>query len=147
MEPELQVFPMLLNAMLQLEHGDSGYPNLLWLLTLVRNARTGAENHYNDAHGQTRRIVEKPFGLLKTRFICLHLAGGSLCYSPKKVCQIVVACCMLHDLALRQHASYLQEVETGNAPVAAVDPEDREDEEEEDKDVDNRTSVIRQYFQ
>ncbi|KAJ1164502.1 hypothetical protein NDU88_004939 [Pleurodeles waltl] len=39
------------------------------------------------------------------------------------------------------------EEETGNAPVAAVDPEDSEDEEAEDEYVDNRTSTIRQYFQ
>ncbi|KAJ1193917.1 hypothetical protein NDU88_003213 [Pleurodeles waltl] len=75
------------------------------------------------------------------------LKGGSLCYSPKKVCQIVVPCCMLHNLALRRHVPFLQEEETGDAPVAAVDPVDSEDEEAEDEDVDNRTSVIRQYFQ
>ncbi|KAJ1165348.1 hypothetical protein NDU88_005776 [Pleurodeles waltl] len=32
--------------------------------------------------------------------------------------------------------------EIGDAPVAAVDPEDSEDEEAEDEAVDNRTSVI-----
>ncbi|KAJ1207638.1 hypothetical protein NDU88_003028 [Pleurodeles waltl] len=41
---------------------DSGYPNLLWLLAPVRNARTGAENRYNDARGRTRRIIERTFG-------------------------------------------------------------------------------------
>ncbi|KAJ1199306.1 hypothetical protein NDU88_003143 [Pleurodeles waltl] len=87
------------------------------------------------------------FGFLKVRFRCLHLTCGSLCYSPKKACQIVVACCMLHNLALRRHVPFLQEEETGDHPMAAVDPEDREDEEAEDEDVDNRTSVIRQYFQ
>ncbi|KAJ1162534.1 hypothetical protein NDU88_003002 [Pleurodeles waltl] len=40
-----------------------------------------------------------------------------------------------------------KEEETGDASVAAVDPVDSEDEEAEDEDVDNRTSVIRQYFQ
>ncbi|KAJ1098329.1 hypothetical protein NDU88_003444 [Pleurodeles waltl] len=39
------------------------------------------------------------------------------------------------------------EEETGDAPVAAVDPEDSEDEEAEDEDVDNRPLVISQYFQ
>ncbi|KAJ1173855.1 hypothetical protein NDU88_005680 [Pleurodeles waltl] len=124
---------------------DSGYPKLSWLLTSVRNARTRAEERYNEAHGQTRRIIERTFGLLKARFRCLHLTGGFLCYSPKKVCQIVVACCMLHNLALRRHVPFLQEEETGDAPVAAVEPVDSEDEEAEDED--KRTTVIRQYFQ
>ncbi|KAJ1149196.1 hypothetical protein NDU88_002011 [Pleurodeles waltl] len=136
------------NVMAQLQRrrvwliGDSGNPHLSWLLTPVNKARTGAENRYNDAHGRTRRIIERTFGLLKARFKCLQLTGGTLCYSPEKVCKIVVLCCMLHNLALRRHVPYLQEEEVGNAPVAAVDPEDSENE-----DVDNRTSVIWQYFQ
>ncbi|KAJ1126941.1 hypothetical protein NDU88_005347 [Pleurodeles waltl] len=126
--------------------GDSGYPNLSWLLTPVRNARTQAEEHYNEALGQTRRIIEHTFGLLKARFRCLHLTGGSLCYSPKKDCQIIMACCTLHNLALRRHVPFLQEEEAGDGRVAAVDPVDSEDEAAEDEGEDNRTAVIRQYF-
>ncbi|KAJ1097486.1 hypothetical protein NDU88_002604 [Pleurodeles waltl] len=48
--------------------GDYGYPNLSWLLTPVRNLRTGAENRCNEGHGRTRRVVERTFGLLKARF-------------------------------------------------------------------------------
>ncbi|KAJ1178028.1 hypothetical protein NDU88_003277 [Pleurodeles waltl] len=127
--------------------GDSGYPNLSWLLIPVRKARTRAEERYNEAHGRTRRIIERTIGLLKARFRCLHLTGGSLSYSPKKVSQIVVAFCMLHNLALRRKVPFLQEEETGDAPVAAMDPEDSEDLEAVDEDVDNRALVILQYFQ
>ncbi|KAJ1131825.1 hypothetical protein NDU88_010157 [Pleurodeles waltl] len=35
---------------------------------------------------------------------------------------------------------WAEEKETGDTPVAAVDPEDSEEEEAEDEDVDNRTS-------
>ncbi|KAJ1176994.1 hypothetical protein NDU88_002261 [Pleurodeles waltl] len=128
---------------------DSGYPNLPWLLTPVRNARTRAEERYDEARGRTRRIIERTFGLLKARFRCRHLTSGFLCYSPKKVSQIVVACCMLHNLAFRCQVPFLQEKETGDACVAAVDPVDSEDKEveDEDEDEDNRTSVIRQCFQ
>ncbi|KAJ1189244.1 hypothetical protein NDU88_005994 [Pleurodeles waltl] len=126
---------------------DSGYPNLSWLLTPVRNDRTRAEECYNEAHGRTRRIIDRTFGLLKARFRCLHLTGGSLYYSSKKVCQIIVACCMLHTLALRRQVPFLQEDEPGDGLVAAVEPVDSEEEEAEDEDVDNRSSLIQQYFQ
>ncbi|KAJ1204129.1 hypothetical protein NDU88_007910 [Pleurodeles waltl] len=126
--------------------GDSGYPNLSWLLTPVTNPRTRAEECYNEAHGRTRRIIERTFGLLKARFRCLHMIGGSLFYSPKKVCQIIVACCMLHNLALRRQVPFLQEDGPDGGVVAAVEPVDSEDEEAEEEDIDNRNSVILQYF-
>ncbi|KAJ1194681.1 hypothetical protein NDU88_003967 [Pleurodeles waltl] len=102
--------------------GDSAYPNLSWLLTPVRNPRTRAEDLYNEAHGRTRRVIERTFGLLKARFRCLHMTGGSFYYSPKKVCQIIVACCMLHNLALRQQVPFLQEDGPEGGLVAAVEP-------------------------
>ncbi|KAJ1154089.1 hypothetical protein NDU88_006845 [Pleurodeles waltl] len=116
---------------------DSGYPNLSWLLTPVRNARTRAEECYNEAHGQTRRIIERTFGLLKARFRCLHLTDGSLYYSTKKVCQIIVACCMLHNLALRRQVPFLQKDGPDDCLVAAVEPVDSEEEEAEEEDIDN----------
>ncbi|KAJ1162620.1 hypothetical protein NDU88_003088 [Pleurodeles waltl] len=127
--------------------GDSGYPNLSWLLTPVRNPRPRAEERYNEAHGRTRWIIERTFGLLKARFRCLHMTGGSLFYSPKKVCQIIVACCMLHNLALRRQVPFLQEDGPDGGVVAAVEPVDSEDEKAEEEDMDNRDSVIQQYFQ
>ncbi|KAJ1168850.1 hypothetical protein NDU88_000763 [Pleurodeles waltl] len=129
--------------------GDSGYPNLSWLLTPVRNTRTRAEEHYNEAHGRTRIIIKRTVGHLKARFRCLHLTGGSLYYSPKKVCQIIMAYCMLNNLALRRKVPFLQEGEAGDEHVAAVGPVDNEDEEAEDEDEeeDNRSAIIRQYFQ
>ncbi|KAJ1125331.1 hypothetical protein NDU88_003763 [Pleurodeles waltl] len=126
---------------------DSGYPNRSWLLTPVRNPRTRAEKRYNEAHGRTRRIIERTFGLLKARFRCLHMTGGSLFYSPKKVCQIIVACCMLHNLALRRQVPFLQVHGPDGGVVAAVEPLDSEDEEAEEEDIDNRNTVIYQYFQ
>ncbi|KAJ1172143.1 hypothetical protein NDU88_003993 [Pleurodeles waltl] len=127
--------------------GDSGYPNLSWLLTPVRNPRTRAEKRYNEAHGRTRRMIKRNFGLLKARFRCLHMTGGSLFYSPRKVCQIIVAFCMLHNLALRQQVPFLQEDGPDDSVVAAVEPVDSDKEEAEAEDFDNRDSVIQQYFQ
>ncbi|KAJ1114299.1 hypothetical protein NDU88_002538 [Pleurodeles waltl] len=126
--------------------GDSGYPNLSWLLTPVKNPRTRAEERYNEAHGRTRRVIERAFGLLKARFRCLHMTGGSLVCPPKKVCQIIVACCMLHNLALRRQVPFLQEDGPDEGVVAAVEPVDSEDEEAEEN-INNRNTVIHQYFQ
>ncbi|KAJ1097843.1 hypothetical protein NDU88_002959 [Pleurodeles waltl] len=136
----------------QVEHlptvkGDSGYPNLSWLLTPARNPRTRAEERYNEAHGQTRRVIERTFGLLKARFRCLHITGGSLFYSPKKVCQIIVACCMLHNLALRQQVPFLQDDGPDGGVVAAVEPVDSDEDEAEEEDMQNGDSVIQQNFQ
>ncbi|KAJ1185591.1 hypothetical protein NDU88_002383 [Pleurodeles waltl] len=75
------------------------------------------------------------------------MTGGSLFYSPKEVCQIIVACCMLHNLALRRQVPFLQEDGPDGGVVAAVEPVDSEDEEAKEEDMDNRDSVIQQYFQ
>ncbi|KAJ1171746.1 hypothetical protein NDU88_003604 [Pleurodeles waltl] len=72
------------------------------------------------------------------------MTDGSLYYSPKKVCQIIVASCMLHNLALRRQVPFLQEDGPEGGLVAAVEPVDSEEEEAEEKDIDNRNNVIQQ---
>ncbi|KAJ1155353.1 hypothetical protein NDU88_008083 [Pleurodeles waltl] len=74
------------------------------------------------------------------------MTGGSLYYSPK-VCQIIVACCMLHNLALRHQVPFLQEDGPAGGLVAAVEPVDSEEEEAEEEDIDNPNNIIMQYFQ
>ncbi|KAL7395134.1 hypothetical protein ABVT39_010761, partial [Epinephelus coioides] len=81
---------------------DSIYPLHLFLLTPVLNPTTARDIRYNEAHSRTRNIVERTFGILKSRFHCLDRTGGALLYRPEKVAQIVLTCCMLHNIA-KQH--------------------------------------------
>lgn len=76
--------------------GDSGYPLKPWLLTPYLNPRNRSEERYNHAHCKTRNTVERNFGVLKRRFHCLH---GELRMSPARVCKIIGACVVLHNMA------------------------------------------------
>ncbi|KAK0140501.1 putative nuclease HARBI1 [Merluccius polli] len=46
-------------------------------------------------------IVERAIGQLKSRWRCLDRSGGMLLYHPEKVCRIVQACGVLHNIAHR----------------------------------------------
>ncbi|KAI2650680.1 hypothetical protein H4Q32_000720 [Labeo rohita] len=76
--------------------GDSGYPLKPWLLTPFLNPVTAAQTRYNTAHAKTRNVIERCFGVLKRRFHCLH---GELKMKPERVCNIICACVVLHNLA------------------------------------------------
>ncbi|KAJ1166815.1 hypothetical protein NDU88_007211 [Pleurodeles waltl] len=87
--------------------------------------------------------IRHPTGIAPlVQVLCLQMTGGSLFYSPKKVCQIIVACCILHNLALRRLVPFLQEDGPDGAIAAALEPVDSEDEEAEEEDIDKRNTVI-----
>ncbi|XP_053552887.1 putative nuclease HARBI1 [Bombina bombina] len=89
--------------------GDSGYMSRPWLITPLYNPTDEAQERYNRAHTRTRAVVERMFGLLKMVLRCLDRSGGALQYSPSKVAKIVIACCVLHNIA--QRAGMLQAVQ------------------------------------
>ncbi|XP_053405189.1 putative nuclease HARBI1 [Mercenaria mercenaria] len=76
--------------------GDSGYPLRKYLITPVTTATTEKEVRFNQAHSSGRMVVERAFGMLKSRFRCLHRTGV-LYKSPGKCYQIVTACTRLHN--------------------------------------------------
>lgn len=85
-----------------LSAGDAGYPQLQWLMAPIRHPRGQADLKYNMAHQKTRKIIERTIGLLKSRFMCLSRPGGELLYSEAMVVKIILACCVLHNVA-RKH--------------------------------------------
>uniref|UniRef100_A0A803JES1 DDE Tnp4 domain-containing protein n=1 Tax=Xenopus tropicalis TaxID=8364 RepID=A0A803JES1_XENTR len=80
--------------------GDAGYLCSRWLITPIHRLRTRAECAFNKAHVRAWSVIERTFGVIKSRFRCLDKLGGSLMYSPSKVAQIVVVCAVLHNLPL-----------------------------------------------
>ncbi|KAK0149780.1 putative nuclease HARBI1 [Merluccius polli] len=90
-------------------------------MTPVANPRTPQEQRYNRAHARSRTVVERAIGLLKGRWLCLSNAGGTIQYKPEKVCHIILACCVLHNLAIRQ-AVPLQEPPRADEPMPNAEP-------------------------
>ena len=77
--------------------GDSGYACSPYLMTPYFNPVTRKEELFNRAHKITRCIIERSFGVLKRRFHVLH---SEVRMAPDRVCTIVVACCVLHNIAI-----------------------------------------------
>ena len=53
--------------------GDSGYALKPYMLIPFLNPVTPGERHYNYAHKKTRVTIERSFGVLKSRFLCLKI--------------------------------------------------------------------------
>uniref|UniRef100_A0A8C5PYP9 Putative nuclease HARBI1 n=1 Tax=Leptobrachium leishanense TaxID=445787 RepID=A0A8C5PYP9_9ANUR len=90
----------------------------------------GDKGYYNSAHCATRNVIERTFGVLKSRFLCLDKSGGYLLYPPLKAVDIVLACYILHNVALMHRAPVIRigdkAPEDDMHPVAEdVDPCDR----------------------
>ncbi len=75
--------------------GDKGYACETFLMTPLTDPQTPAQQAYNHAHAKTRARIEMTFGLLKSRFQCLH----HLRVSPDRTCDVTVACTVLHNIA------------------------------------------------
>lgn len=80
--------------------GDSGYPLRPWLMTPMLNASTEAEERYNRGHMRARCVVERSFGLLKSRFRCIDNSAGTLLYGATKSCDITVGVAVLHNMCI-----------------------------------------------
>ena len=87
---------------------DSGYPLTHNILTPLLSPNTTGERRYNRAFLKTRKNIECAFGLWKSRWRSMDRTGGSLCYSPGRVCKLVLATMILHNLCI-QHGLQLEQ--------------------------------------
>jgi hypothetical protein len=72
---------------------------------------------------KTRNIIERSFGLLKSRFGCIDTSGGTLLYTPLKCCDIVIAVVVLHQPSLILLSSnFPQSVELDQIKASCVPP-------------------------
>ena len=62
--------------------------------------RNTAQEAYNDAHAKTRVVIEQTFGRWKRRF---HVLYAEIRMAPEKVCMIVGACAVLHNIVVWLH--------------------------------------------
>ena len=77
--------------------GDSGYACLPYLMTPYPNPISNAQRRFNRAQKSTRSSIERAFGILKRRF---HLLHSEIRMSPERVCTLIAACCVLHNIAI-----------------------------------------------
>lgn len=85
--------------------GDNAYALKTWMMVPFSNRsrkpRTPEENQkrktYNYRHSRARRSIESAFGILSSKFRCLRTC---LELEPDKADNIVVACCLLHNIII-----------------------------------------------
>ncbi|XP_033988432.1 putative nuclease HARBI1 [Trematomus bernacchii] len=81
---------------------DGGYPCLQEPLALItpykRPVRGMAEQRFNCHHSRGRAIIERAFGVMKTRFRCIFLE--TLEVHHKFVPKVVTACVILHNICV-----------------------------------------------
>jgi len=77
--------------------GDAGYPALPWLVPAFRgNHLTEEQIIFNHAHSACRNIVERAFGMLKSRWRILRFMDVAIENLPT----MIAACFTLHNLCL-----------------------------------------------
>ncbi|XP_011858462.1 PREDICTED: putative nuclease HARBI1 [Vollenhovia emeryi] len=77
--------------------GDSGYPNLPYLMTPLNNPATASEQLYNEAQIRTRCVVERAFGIWSRQFAVLNIC--SRFSTVERTLAVIVATAVLHNIA------------------------------------------------
>ncbi|KAK4877089.1 hypothetical protein RN001_009595 [Aquatica leii] len=89
--------------------GDSGYPIQPWLMTPIPDAAPNSpEAVYTQRHCFARNVVERCFGVLKSRFKCLS-KYRVLHYSHRAAGRIIYSCVVLHNLCRKYNIPEIEE--------------------------------------
>ncbi|KAL1424426.1 hypothetical protein MTO96_020213 [Rhipicephalus appendiculatus] len=108
--------------------GDAAYPLKMWLLPSYRHTTAKWEpwmTAFNYAHARQRVVIEQAFGILKARFQRLyHIDVGSI----KQAVQIVLASCVLHNMA-RRCGDIVEDLEVSDSgtDVSSAEPAEGDD--------------------
>ncbi|XP_036402774.1 putative nuclease HARBI1 [Megalops cyprinoides] len=81
--------------------GASSYSLDKHVLTPLSYVRERTSIRYNEAHFKIGSAIQKTFCALKTRFRCLDNLGNIQKYTYNKPAEIVNACCVLHNIAMK----------------------------------------------
>ena len=82
--------------------GDSGYPLEPWLLIPVTSVTPSTrEKKYNELHKKSRNVIERAFGVLKSRFKCLSRTR-TLYYSHERAANILYCCVIFHNMLTKR---------------------------------------------
>lgn len=123
--------------------GDSAYPLLPWLMTPFLAPNTPEQARFNTAHSKTRCAIERLNGVLKRRFACLNY----LRVEPQGVCNIILACIVLHNIATKRNVPLCDEV--NDAPAEPAENEDIPPTFSQNERVTGhavRDAIVRNYF-
>ncbi len=100
--------------------GDSGYPNLPFLMTPFRdNTRlTASQRQFNYVHSSIRVTVEQAFGLLKGRFTRLrYICQGNI----ETIVDTIITACVLH-ICILNNDDFQDILEEDDVPQALPNP-------------------------
>lgn len=103
--------------------GDSAYGVTPTLLTPFLLPKNDAEKKFNVAQRRTRSVIERTFGVWKSRFLCLHKWGRPLLFSPERCCKIITATAILHNICNLRQLPVIDD----NGQVVNITPEEHVD--------------------
>ena len=88
------------------------------MLTPVRNPRTQQERRYNYAHARTRNVIERTFGIMKTRFPVLQ---DPMRTKLRNSFVIIVAIAVLHNVGITRGDVWQADIEQNDDGMNNVD--------------------------